>query len=304
MESPLIHEYGGAASEEGVACRICLDEGMEGMIAPCRCKSDRKFVHRACLDNWRATKTGAGGRSFTHCEVCQFEYVVEVHDDEQLAKSRKRKFHALVARDSALVFLMLQLIIVALGALVHAMDTHSTLRNMFPELISKHWKTTYYICGLVVFLAILGLIGLCSLCICTDRSQTACNDSGCYYCYCGDCGDCKCDDAGGDGKECLVILVIIAVVLALIGIFVGIFLSTLLLQKIIQKHNRVLWLKVETQKFKVVDFNGKQLPPMASAPPSADVESGLLAPSAPPADQSDEMSFENPPQPKYPEGLF
>ncbi|XP_056167800.1 uncharacterized protein LOC115681745 isoform X2 [Syzygium oleosum] len=37
-------------------CRICLENGGEDLIAPCHCKGTQKYVHRSCLDNWRATK--------------------------------------------------------------------------------------------------------------------------------------------------------------------------------------------------------------------------------------------------------
>jgi hypothetical protein len=38
-------------------CRICLDsEGEDELISPCLCRGTQKFVHRSCLDNWRAVK--------------------------------------------------------------------------------------------------------------------------------------------------------------------------------------------------------------------------------------------------------
>ena len=36
-------------------CRICLsEEEPESLIAPCLCAGTSKWVHRECLDEWRA----------------------------------------------------------------------------------------------------------------------------------------------------------------------------------------------------------------------------------------------------------
>ncbi|KAG8092164.1 hypothetical protein GUJ93_ZPchr0012g19316 [Zizania palustris] len=37
-------------------CRICLETDGRDFIAPCRCKGTSKYVHRDCLDHWRAVK--------------------------------------------------------------------------------------------------------------------------------------------------------------------------------------------------------------------------------------------------------
>lgn len=284
------------AGSARLSCRICLEEDKRenGLIAPCRCKSDRTFVHRKCLDHWRATKTG-NGRAFTHCEICNFEYVVELKGNPSEERSRKYKFRALVARDTILVFLLLQVVIVLLGLIVMGLDQpKEILRHMFPALVSEHWKTTYYICGFVLFLAILGIGGLCSLCCSDRRERDPCGNGHCYF---WGCPNCNCNNnGGGDGYECLVILVVIVVVLAFIGIFVGIFLSSMLIQRIIQRHYKVLWLKQETQKYVVVDFYGRDLPDHTPSAPALDVAS----PSAP------AMEMENMPQqpPTYPKGLY
>ena len=49
-------------------CRICLeDEGDK--IAPCRCTGTQQWVHRDCLEHWRAVQ-----RNKLTCEVCGSNY--------------------------------------------------------------------------------------------------------------------------------------------------------------------------------------------------------------------------------------
>lgn len=53
-------------------CYICLGEGSEDqpLIHPCYCK----FVHRDCLNQWRAE---CPDRHFWVCEVCRYEYRIQ-----------------------------------------------------------------------------------------------------------------------------------------------------------------------------------------------------------------------------------
>lgn len=53
-------------------CRLCLGQAEDGLIAPCRCAGSGRWVHRECLDTWRAS--GQNPRAFTHCCACGFRY--------------------------------------------------------------------------------------------------------------------------------------------------------------------------------------------------------------------------------------
>ncbi|KAG1334522.1 putative E3 ubiquitin-protein ligase march1 [Cocos nucifera] len=55
-----------AGQGEQLQCRICLETDGRDFIAPCKCKGTSKYVHRECLDHWRAVR----------------EYVVEDVDGE------------------------------------------------------------------------------------------------------------------------------------------------------------------------------------------------------------------------------
>jgi hypothetical protein len=159
-----------------MVCRICLgDDKPDDLIAPCNCKGSALWVHRSCLDEWRAQ--AAVPLAFTHCSVCMFPYVLA----ERPAPSRGARtyFGALVVRDTFACFIVVQCVIAAIGWTLHAIDRlcncphainwaapcNATIPNLFPEpwadaAAVKHFSLgPYYIAGVVVFLAILGVVG-------------------------------------------------------------------------------------------------------------------------------------------------
>ena len=65
--------------DESFVCRICLGEHDSDLIQPCLCSGSVRFVHRACLDTWRATKQAG---AFSSCGTCKFKYkIVEKNPD-------------------------------------------------------------------------------------------------------------------------------------------------------------------------------------------------------------------------------
>jgi len=68
MEKPL-------QSEGDMICRICLAEECDAdhefgreLISPCRCSGSMKYVHRACLDTWRASCLNP--KALLECTTC------------------------------------------------------------------------------------------------------------------------------------------------------------------------------------------------------------------------------------------
>ncbi|XP_016733856.1 uncharacterized protein [Gossypium hirsutum] len=45
-----------AGPADQIQCRIFLETDGRDFIAPCKCKGTSKYVHRECLDHWRAVK--------------------------------------------------------------------------------------------------------------------------------------------------------------------------------------------------------------------------------------------------------
>lgn len=125
-------------------CRFCLESTdhpepfhAEHLIAPCQCRGGSQWVHRGCLDEWRATRSD---RAFSACTECFFGYefvqpASEAGEEEgggegwlfkdgPLTKSRrlKMKFQLLVARDVVKVFVFMQIVIVGLAAWMRSSD--------------------------------------------------------------------------------------------------------------------------------------------------------------------------------------
>lgn len=113
-------------NSEQPQCRICLDNGGEDLIAPCHCKGTQKYVHRSCLDNWRSTKEGF---AFAHCTECRAKFILRANVPSDRWWLRF-KFQALVARDHAAIFIVVQLIVALLGVLVYKFYGEE-LREMF-----------------------------------------------------------------------------------------------------------------------------------------------------------------------------
>ena len=148
IEQPLASTAGPALSEDASThplvpssldsdkiCRYCLEDNDEAgdpfhpdhLIAPCQCRGSSRWVHRRCLDEWRATRSD---RAFSACTECHFSYeFVDPHAEEAQAEEegcrRERlrlKFQLLVARDVLKVFLGMQLAILVIGGVIRAMD--------------------------------------------------------------------------------------------------------------------------------------------------------------------------------------
>ncbi|CAI5472026.1 unnamed protein product [Closterium sp. Yama58-4] len=92
--------------EEQPQCRICLENDGHDLIAPCKCKGSARFVHRSCLDQWRATKEGF---AFCHCSTCKTRFHLRVCPPPD-PRFRHLKFRFFVARDIVFVTLLVQLV--------------------------------------------------------------------------------------------------------------------------------------------------------------------------------------------------
>ncbi|KAJ7521696.1 hypothetical protein O6H91_19G064200 [Diphasiastrum complanatum] len=118
-------ESDSSASDQPL-CRICLDSGGNDLIAPCRCRGTQKFVHRSCLDNWRAAKEGF---AFAHCTECRALF----HLRANMPADRwwlRLKFHLLVVRDHAAIIILVQLVVASLGFVVYLLYGEE-LKEMF-----------------------------------------------------------------------------------------------------------------------------------------------------------------------------
>jgi len=66
---PLLRADSPAHEEK--CCRICFGTEEEGLFSPCKCDGTMKFVHLACLNEWRAR---AAETAYYRCEQCGYSY--------------------------------------------------------------------------------------------------------------------------------------------------------------------------------------------------------------------------------------
>ncbi|EFJ27430.1 hypothetical protein SELMODRAFT_84712 [Selaginella moellendorffii] len=143
--SPLVTSRSAQSSEQ-VLCRICLDSTGHDLIAPCRCRGTQKFVHRSCLDSWRAAKEGS---AFSRCTECRatFHLRANVPHDRWW---RRLKFQLLVMRDHAAIVLAAQLVVAFLGLVVYLLYGRE-LKEMFGY--SRHPYGFYSLAVVVALLS-------------------------------------------------------------------------------------------------------------------------------------------------------
>lgn len=153
----------GSADSRDKQCRICLSTDEPGLlIAPCSCRGSAKWVHRTCLDEWRAQERVP--HAFTTCPTCKFDYRVIEVEDERAMRKRDVMFAVFIARDSCGLIALTQAMIAILAFLLHALDHGGTIKALFPtrwaESHASHLAIgPYYVTAVFLLLAILGAVG-------------------------------------------------------------------------------------------------------------------------------------------------
>lgn len=267
-------------------CRNCHCSGGDDLIAPCACSGSIKYVHRSCLNSWRAVSPNE--RSFTNCDVCGFKYRFKERED--LRAGRVKRFVFYVARDITGAMLLVQCVIVLLSLAIWGIDskTEGAFR-IFPQTWSL--LAVYYVWGLFFFsicAAIYGaMLGLYMCCASsTSAKSTYSHNSypyawGYYYwwwgpypgtysgccpvcdcsggCCSGHCctgcgGGSSCGDSHGDNSGMGMAAIIVLVVGIVIGFIVMVVIATLILRT----HIKILRKVQDAREMEVVDLeNGE-----------------------------------------------
>lgn len=265
-------------------CRFCLGTEPTDLISPCLCSGTQAFVHRDCLDKWRATSQGA----FYNCQQCKHAYKIE-YVPYRGRVSQTCAFWLMVTRDFLAVLVLMQALAAACGGIVYGIDARvsnetRTLRSLvFPDSMSD--LGAYYLLGWLFGLAVLGLLTSiavcfgalcfkdCDFCMCWYPAPSHSTQCCCVYTAgpdtcdqgsdgCGrspSCGHNNCDSGGGhdDGGEALVIIMLLfVVVLAVIGLAALIYFLAFVLSSIARRHMHVLERRMTTKLQRVVDLQG------------------------------------------------
>ena len=200
------------ADKSNAKCRFCLDgDDPDDLIAPCLCKGSSKWIHRKkCLDPWRAANPNSN--AFTHCSTCGYKFWIEVRDQEVRQRRccgeslRVWKYRGLVARDTTMAFMLLNLAVITLAFAISVMDScgggkcggkDGPLFRAFSWIcfgqvvcLGDHYKTTYYLIGLLSLFFMSGLVacfqGMMAMCCSGDNSGDAVDscENTCVGCCC------------------------------------------------------------------------------------------------------------------------
>jgi len=281
----LAHDEEAGRPDEGNQCRICLGhDDQDSMIAPCRCAGTARWVHRACLDEWRAQERLP--LAFSQCPTCKFVYRTHTVVDDATIRRARLRFRTFVARDFCGVFAAVQGTIAATAFLMHCIDRSEWVATLYPKAWAARTHDEhlsigpYYCSACVVLLALLGLVGLVLKLTgrmpAPPRHHNA-NFADCGY-YCGSCcdgtcqgcilSDCPAAGASGCADTCstatagcgeaavmfVPVLLVILCIFALIGVVVGIFFVTIVTQRIVMRHYHLLAMRSETQRIVVIDL--------------------------------------------------
>ena len=126
---------------------------------------------------WRTTQQD---RAFSRCTECLQDFrLIPVHedDDEEVLRRRKWKYWLLMIRDLGSAFLMVQAIVIGMGLIVYFADDHHKHLITQCNMLS-HPKVFYYLAGLILSSAIVGLIGVIVLCCVEAPTRNSCD---CLY---------------------------------------------------------------------------------------------------------------------------
>jgi len=232
---------------ETLTCRICLDEcERKELIAPCSCKGTQRWVHRACLDQWRATRED---RAFSKCTECMFEYHLVSRNADSADARRKRmvRYSFLVARDFALAFALTQSAVLFFSFIGYGADSGSqTLLKAFHA--ETHARLFYYFFGLVLFLATVGLLFMVGALGTVTGGCDCCRDChpfGCYYApdccmVCPQCGECGALTTAECSAECGPAALVVLGLLAIVGVFASFFAGVAYVGRVTARHLHVL----------------------------------------------------------------
>lgn len=261
---------------ELLMCRFCLEEGTRrDFIAPCSCRGSSRWVHRACLNQWRCTRED---KAFSQCTECKsyYDMVCISNDTFNEACLRRTRFCGYLSRDLILLVLASHLVIALSSGFVFLIDVINSY-SLFHSSKMQNEIAFYYLSGWFLALAVVGMVSN------SYRNQRceSCHAGGCDRVYCGDiiypfycydspncccCGPhcevcagpatCECGEctAAAVGQDVLAVIFGIFVIMAMICVFVAVMFGFIILQHLIRRHIHILNKWNLTQEYIVRDL--------------------------------------------------
>lgn len=289
-------EENNAYGLEIKSCRFCLDgnESKSPLIAPCQCKGTAKWVHRHCLDEWRAHNVN--NLAFSQCTVCSypFQFQAVPNNNEQYQRHARRVLYwLLVSRDVLIITFLVQAFILFFALIFYfgARNEEGVIEwtdsEYNPACRSsgcQFWSC--YAVGLLVLFLVMGLYGSVLLCVndCSFRDAIQAGGStpgrgpsnprggravsgqpvadglatsGVGDCDCDCCGDCGGADCGSCESPLafLVILAVVGAVLVVVGFVLAAVVAVVVAQLIARRHLWILEKQHLVQEYQVRDLS-------------------------------------------------
>mmetsp|Transcript_123260 Transcript_123260/g.343168 ORF Transcript_123260/g.343168 Transcript_123260/m.343168 type:complete len:414 (+) Transcript_123260:85-1326(+) len=289
----LAQGVGAASTPPGAVCRLCYEHEGGDLIAPCDCDGTMKWVHRECLNQWCYHGQPTNSKAMTHCPTCSFQYRLYCTFDPHDQQRRKRKRCLRLLRDSLLVFMGVQGLLLVLAVLLMSADhgkfvlaiirttelntpgVSLPVRELFGHHFFQYWSA-----AILLALFLLGLASVvCALAYCLlparcRRARAPRIRYGQRECCCDDCfrscgiydawypadcccaiGDCNCSYCATLSCEeaGLGTLLLLVVTLIVLGLFVALFLLSMALQRSGQRYLRALHLKDVAERYAVAN---------------------------------------------------
>ncbi|KAH3757372.1 hypothetical protein Pelo_10800 [Pelomyxa schiedti] len=279
-------------SVEEPVCRNC-HEGGGNLISPCSCSGSVKWVHRECLDQWRAVSPNP--LSFYRCDICHTKYLLR-------RKSRDRckvysHFVLLCLRDIGVLLLSISAVVTLLGMFMMWVNSRGDLDNLFyvvwDATTVTYWpKVIIYGFGTLFFL--IGIIGLpvliCKFCCNDEPPRTYSYDTYPYHHnsesstfwwfffwrqppvvvlhspavstsyhapISGGSHSDSSSSSSSDGDGCGLAILIIILIFVVIGFIVGVCLFIWFFAYTVRKHLALLKKKSDSQLVEVIDLSQK-----------------------------------------------
>lgn len=223
------------SQENQRTCRICLEESYiepnstnHDFIAPCQCTGSVSWVHRSCLDSWRATNP----KHFTMCEICQFTYELNYLSQESTYwQSLYWGFRMVL--DTLLMAIGFFAFFMLITGLVYTFDYQSAIPAYF-SMVNDIFAA-YLLAGILLSMSIIGIVGIATM---MTRSNNN-NSTTCIVCE---------NSSSGAFMFWLVLFAIIGTVfsiLFMIQFFVWRWKS----------NSEIVWRFTETQRIQVKDLS-------------------------------------------------
>lgn len=150
LVSPSSHD------KQTAACRFCGTSALtDDLFVPCACVRPSPFVHRACLDNWRAFNLD--GRSFLHCNCCHTAYRFLPYTDTAVRQvERGLRWQSRTGLFLTVVSIVFLASILFLAIFINACDINSAIPPHFPSVSSL---MCYFFLALLVLLLTVNIAG-------------------------------------------------------------------------------------------------------------------------------------------------